>query len=38
MTTDLQSIEINENEKMCSFDIENVFSNVLKTSYKYNRK
>jgi hypothetical protein len=30
LTTDLESIEINENIRMCSFDIKNMYTNMLK--------
>jgi hypothetical protein len=30
LTTDLQKIEINENMRMCSLDLENMYTNIPK--------
>jgi hypothetical protein len=30
LTTDLQSIEINEDMRICSFDIQNMYTNIPK--------
>jgi hypothetical protein len=31
LVTELQPMEINEDRRMCSFDIENVYNNILKS-------
>jgi hypothetical protein len=32
LITDLQAIEINENTRLCSFDIENMYTNIPKNN------